>query len=209
MADVMGINKDLTRQTTGVRTGGAIASRRYFGPGSYEIRLKVAGELGVCSAVWTFFYNDDDNCSNGDPIINHEIDIELPGSKLFAQIYTSFDVLIFILTIDLLISTFFSLTGPSSAAENINFAQALTNTWIGELESLYTTGYTPLPVNVDDGEFHTYKFDWHTDAADRRVEFYLDANHLVTITDNVPFYPGRLWIGKYFHVAWSLHKCLH
>ena len=26
-------------------------------------------------------YNDDDYCSSGEPIVNHEIDIELPGRK--------------------------------------------------------------------------------------------------------------------------------
>jgi len=79
--DVMGINKDMSRQTTGVRTGGAMATRQYFGAGSYEVRMKVAGKLGVCSAIWTLFYNDDDYCSSGAPIINHEIDVELPGRK--------------------------------------------------------------------------------------------------------------------------------
>ena len=79
--DVVGINKDLTRQTTGVLTGGAMATRWYFGAGSYEVKMRVADDLGVCSAIWTFFYNDDGFCSSGEPIVNHEIDIELPGSK--------------------------------------------------------------------------------------------------------------------------------
>jgi len=169
---IMGINKDLTRQSTGVRTGGAIATRRYFGPGSYEVRMKVAGELGVCSALWTFYYNDDDYCESGAAIVNHEIDIELPGR-------------------------------PGSPATNIDFAQALTNTWIGEIGSLHTTGYTSLPKNVDDGEFHTYRFDWHTDPTDRRVEFYLDGDYIRTVTTNVPFYASRMWLGAWFPNAWA------
>jgi len=169
---VMGINKDLTRQSTGVRTGGAIATRRYFGPGTYEVRMKVAGELGVCSAVWTFYYNDNDYCESGADIVNHEIDVELPGRL-----------------------------GPS--ATNIDFAQALTNTWTGEIGSLHTTGYTSLPKNVDDGEFHTYRFDWHTDPTDRRVEFYLDGEYLTTVTTNVPFYASRMWLGAWFPNGWA------
>lgn len=43
--------------------------------------MKIAPELGVCSAIWTFYYNDDAYCQTDDPIVNHEIDIELPGSK--------------------------------------------------------------------------------------------------------------------------------
>ena len=89
------------------------------------------------------------------------------------------------------------MTGPSAAQENIDFSQALLNTWTGEIESLYETGYTSLGKYVDDDTFHTWRFDWHTDPADRRVEFYLDGEHLRTMrNDNVPFYAGRLWIGK-------------
>lgn len=170
--DIMGINKDLTRQDTGVRTGAAIATRRYFGPGSYEVRMKVAGELGVCSAIWTYFYNDDEFCSNGGDIVNHEIDIELPGR-------------------------------PAAPSENIDFAQALTNTWTGEIASLHTTGYTTLPKNVDDGNFHTYRFDWHTDPVDRKVDFYLDGDYLTTLYDNIPFYAGRMWLGAWFPNSWA------
>jgi len=170
--DVMGINKDLSHQTTGVRTGGAIATRQYLGAGSYEVKMKIAPELGVCSAVWTFFYNDDGYYSSGDPIVNHEIDIELPGR-------------------------------PGAATNNIDFSQALLNTWIGEIESLYEPGYTSLDKYVDDDVFHTWRFDWHTDPADRRVEFYLDGIHLRTMGDFVPFYAGRLWIGAWFPNTWA------
>ena len=170
--DVMGINRDLSRQNTGVRTGSAIATRRYLGPGSYEVRMKIAGELGVCSAIWTFFYNDDKFCESGADIVNHEIDIELPGR-------------------------------PGAPSTNIDFAQALTNTWTGEIGSLHTTGYTSLPKNVDDGEFHTYRFDWHTDPTDRRVDFFLDGDYLTTITTNVPFFAGRMWLGAWFPNSWA------
>lgn len=170
--DVMGINKDLTRQTTGVRTGGAIATRQYLGAGSYEVKMKTAGKPGVCSAIWTFFYNDDEYYS-GQPIQNHEIDIELPGR-------------------------------PGPAAVDFDFSQALLNTWTGEIESLYETGYTTLPKAVDDEAFHIWRFDWHTDPNDRRVDFYLDGEYLRTMrNDNIPFYAGRLWLGAWFPNAWA------
>ena len=160
----MGVNKDLTRQTTGVRTGSAIATRQYLGAGSYEVRMKVIGKLGVSSAIWTFFYSDDDYNNDGSPIVNHEIDIELPGR-------------------------------PAAPATGMDFGQVLLNTWIGELESLYETGYTTIPF-VDDDEFHTWRFDWHTDPNDRRIDFFLDGEHIRTMrNDNIPFYAGRLWIG--------------
>ena len=76
--DVRGINRDGTRRADGKRCGAAIATREYFGSGSYEIRAKIAPELGCCSAMWTFEYEED---YSGDTlqITNHEIDIEFPG----------------------------------------------------------------------------------------------------------------------------------
>jgi len=163
---IMGIKKNYKPKNNGKRTGGAIATRDYFGAGKYEVRMKVAPKFGVCSAIWTFFYKD------GKPTINHEIDIELPGR-------------------------------PAGAFENIDFDQALLNTWVGETDDLYTPGYTTLPSRMDDDEFHTWRFDWHTDANDRRVEFYLDGKPLGTMVKHVPFYAGRIWLGAWFPNSWA------
>ncbi|HAG12474.1 MAG TPA: hypothetical protein DCG49_01260 [Ruminococcus sp.] len=75
---VRGINRDGSRREDGKRCGAAIATKDYFGSGSYEIRAKIAPELGCCSAMWTFEYEED---YSGDTlqITNHEIDIEFPG----------------------------------------------------------------------------------------------------------------------------------
>jgi len=59
-----------------------------------------------------------------------------------------------------------------------------------------------LDKYVDDDAFHTWRFDWHTDPADRRVEFYLDGIHLRTMRNFIPFYAGRLWIGAWFPNTW-------
>ena len=63
----------------------------------------------------------------------------------------------------------------------MDFEQALLNTWVGELGSLYEMGYTALPLPVDDGSFHCWRFDWHTDDADRRVEFFLEQRRCIRI----------------------------
>ena len=75
---VRGINRDGSRRADGKRCGAAIATKEYFGSGSYEIRAKIAPELGCCSAMWTFEYEE---AGEGDKltITNHEIDIEFPG----------------------------------------------------------------------------------------------------------------------------------
>ena len=76
--ELRGINRDGTRRSDGKRCGGAVATRDYFGSGSYEIRARIAPELGCCSAMWTFEYEEH---ADGDAlqITNHEIDIEFPG----------------------------------------------------------------------------------------------------------------------------------
>ena len=75
---VRGINRDGSRRADGRRCGAAIATKDYFGSGSYEIRAKIAPELGCCSAMWTFEYEE---ACTGDvlTVTNHEIDIEFPG----------------------------------------------------------------------------------------------------------------------------------
>ena len=53
-------------------SGAAIVSAAPHGAGRYSVAMKVLPRLGVCNAMWTYFQ------SNGG-MINHEIDIELPG----------------------------------------------------------------------------------------------------------------------------------
>ena len=76
--DLRGIARDGSRRKDGKRCGGAIATADYFASGSYEIRARIAPELGCCSAMWTFEYEED---YSGDTltVTNHEIDIEFPG----------------------------------------------------------------------------------------------------------------------------------
>lgn len=55
----------------GSLTGGAIISKFTVTPGRYEIRMKVAPNLGICNAFW--LYTEDESSRN------HELDFELPG----------------------------------------------------------------------------------------------------------------------------------
>ena len=71
--DVAGSNKDLP---FGARAGAAIATRDYYASGKYEVVAKVAPELGACSAMWTFMYQDDTGIK-----YNSEIDIEMPTAN--------------------------------------------------------------------------------------------------------------------------------
>lgn len=169
--DLKGINKDGSQRDNGKRTGAAIATKDYYASGSYEVMAKVAPELGACSAIWTFEYEEDWDTGE---ITNHEIDIEMPGR-------------------------------PASEKKNQSFQYALCNTWTGENEGEYKTGYTDIGVNQADGEFHKYRFDWHTGDKNEeaRVEFYFDDVLTYTSKEYVPTNEGRLWLGLWFPNAWA------
>ncbi len=164
-----------------------MATTNYYDSGSYEVRMKIAPDPGVASALWTFLYEElypDDpgfvckevGCQDGDGYyaINHEIDIEFPGR-------------------------------PGPAHENLSFSKALLNTWVGENDDEYTTNYTSLDAAQNDGQFHTYRFDWHTGDVNEvpRVEFYVDGQLVNTTYTHIPTRASRFWIGAWFPRGWA------
>ena len=60
-----------------------------------------------------------------------------------------------------------------------------------------------MPGAQDDENYHTYRFDWHTDSADPRVEFYVDGVLVATNRQHVPTLAGRLWVGAWFPDSWA------
>lgn len=181
---VRGINGNGTRRPDGRRTGAALRTVQAFASGSYEARLKVAPELGVCSAIWTCRY---DELPPGAPgyralpgregapsVVNHEIDIEFPGR-------------------------------PGPAIEDISFGRALMVTWTGLQPDERTVHYAELAAPQNDGAFHTYRFDWHTGGRgrERRVDFYVDGELVHTSRTTVPTRAGHFWIGAWFPRDWA------
>ena len=152
--DIMGVNNGKTA-TSGKRSGSVVRSHYYFGPGSFEVRMKVVPRFGACSAMWTFF---------NDGTRNHEIDIEQPGPKKYS----------------------FSYAG-------------MTN-YITEEKN------DSKKVKVDaanDGDYHTYRFDWHTDPADPRVEYYVDGEQVQVSRRYVPTVRSYFTIGVWFPKGWA------
>ena len=166
--EVRGINRNGIRREDGKRCGAAIATREYFGSGRYEIRAKIAPELGCCSAMWTFEYEED---YSGDAltITNHEIDIEFPGRN---------------------------------ANDDFSLCHALCTTWVTEED--YKTSSVDCG-NQADGEFHIYRFDWHTgsDTETPRVEYYFDGELIYTAYEYIPTNAGRFWLGLWFPRYWA------
>lgn len=148
--------------STGIRTGGAIITQDQFGPGSYEVRMKMMPRIGACNAIWTYYYENDN--------VNHEIDIEAPGSH-----------------------------NGEYSLEN-----TLYTSWTGVSGGQYNTTYNAnsnfgLGAN-NDGNWHTYRFDWQTNP--KRVDWYIDEVLVNSTTANVPTYWARFWVGVWFPNAW-------
>jgi beta-glucanase (GH16 family) len=74
---IRGVSTDGGVRPDGRRTGAAISTNRRFYGGRFEARVRIAGELGVCSAMWTYFHAAEPD----EPVLNHEIDIEFPGRE--------------------------------------------------------------------------------------------------------------------------------
>lgn len=103
---------------------------------------------------------------------NHEIDWETPGE------------------------------GPDGLATN----QIMANTWIDEISPntkvIDTKQVLSSDAGISDGNWHIYRFDWHTEKANPRVEFYLDGIHVHTATEKIPTAAGRFWLGA-FTKGWA------
>lgn len=71
------------------RQGGALVTSNYFGPGRYEIKLKVLPRMGAASAIWTFQWNHAINKNN-------EIDLlEIPRASSETTADISFEKTVF------------------------------------------------------------------------------------------------------------------
>lgn len=82
----------------------------------------------------------------------------------------------------------------------------------GDFRSIWNTSYINLetggkehyetPIEpVNDGEWHTYGFDWFTDP--QRIVYYLDGKEVAEATMIVPYREGRLWLGVWFPKNWT------
>ena len=85
---------------------------------------------------------------------------------------------------------------------NFSLSHALCTTWITEEDNKTSS------VNCGeqaDGEYHTYRFDWHTgdDGETPRVEYYFDDVLTYTSYEYIPTNESRLWLGLWFPKNWA------
>lgn len=265
---VHGVNKKKQRADRVTRVGAAIETADYFASGRYEVRMRLPRELGACSAIWTFHYEE---AYPGTPLYGKlsqaggltagnllqiglssdeansllsDLSEELPSRPAYLRksgdgiYYTTDYFRKHVLTVnkfnirngfgrkaaiftalcnavslqpegnkedgqylvrnqEIDIETPTALKTPSP----ITYGHARFNTWVGENTGEYTDNFDALDHPMNDGQFHVYRFDWHTGGADGqppRVEFYVDDKCYQTNYTHVPTIAGRFTLGLWF-----------
>lgn len=91
--------------------------------------------------------------------------------------------------------------------ENEAFDYCLCNNWTGVLAGENSNNRTKAPVNLADGNFHHFRYDWHTGDKEKNIvphtDFYIDGVYLRTVYEAVPQNAGLFYIGVWFPNAWE------
>lgn len=164
-----GINRDGSRRADGKRAGSAVATRDYFGPGRFEVRMRIIPRLGVVSAMWTLHHQE--TLAAG--IVNHEIDIELPG-RAFGDAPANFD--------HALMNTW---TGERQHQHTTRYVPL-------------SNGLDDNQFHV-----YRFDWYGKTFSGPGKVQFYIDDRLQTMIETDVPFYRSRFYIGAWFPKQWA------
>lgn len=87
---------------------------------------------------------------------------------------------------------------PGVLDDNPSFETMKNNTWVTEDD--YENHNTKID-NVLDGNYHKFRFDWHT--MPKRVEFYYDDTLVNVCTTNIPTIKGNINFGVWFPNKWA------
>ncbi len=103
---------------------------------------------------------------------NHEIDIELHGT---------------------------AFRPDGTLINDTNLSSVLCSSWL--TEEMVTNRNAPVGKSLADGQFHSFRIDWHT-GDDPRVEYHVDGVLVMTIRENVPTNKMYFNIGCWFPRDW-------
>ena len=88
----------------------------------------------------------------------------------------------------------FEMPGKT-ALNNNSYNQILCTNYVG-VSGAVSKNYTSS-VNVADGEYHTYTFDWYYSDSIKQINYFLDGQLIQTATNKIPFYENRIWLGAW------------
>lgn len=171
------------------RIGGAMYTKQRFASGRFEIKMKVIQQenRGVLSTAWLYWY---------DEITEDEYPVQYAKAVAAGNIeYTEGDETVVKLNSEIDIEV-----------KGIGLSNPVLKQWIGpdEREQNIETsgGSTQLPINLNDDEYHVYRWDWHTGGNGEmpRVEYYIDNVLYRTLYEQVPYIAANFSVGNWF--AW-------
>lgn len=170
--DVRGVYRRGLERKDNTRVGGVLRTRKAFGSGSYEMLVKPCPQIGTCTAFWTFQYEEEPNGH----VVNHEIDIEIPGrvtpetrEEAFAYCLCN------------------NWTGLYESENNCNRIPAGCR--------LDDRKFHHFRIDWHTGDSEK--------GIEPRTEFYIDGRLICTETRNVPVNAGEFFIGVWFPNRWE------
>lgn len=87
------------------------------------------------------------------------------------------------------------------------FSYCLCNNWTGLRDDEHICNRIYAGCQLDDGEFHHFRYDWHTGDKEKGIEphtdFYIDGRHIHTETKYVPVNAGEFFIGVWLPNTWE------
>lgn len=191
---VNGVAKNVVQLTarssdgTEVDSTAIIQSAQLFNSGKYEVVAAFPNVMGLVSTFWSFHYEVHKESTdpqfvpplavNGQTLVNHEIDMEIPASCPSmcpgGGCPGQFD------TINLNTYRYTNADGMGAAYANMCVR-------------------APFGTQFADGKYHKYTFEWHTGddttSCKPHVNFYFDEQYIGTVNVFVPTRGSRITIG--------------
>ena len=173
--------------------GACLISNELFGPGKYEVRMKIVPRFGPCSTMWSYYTNSYAIDTPSGPVYGHntaeniqyhEIDVECPR-----------------------IGRGFYGWGGVAYEEYYQDAENLGTDGLGKVVNHSTSAKTEFDSPYNDGQWHVFGFEWRTEGYDYdesagenpgAVIWYMDGKEVARTAKNTPYYPDQLWIGNWF-----------
>ncbi len=157
--------------------GTCLISSDAYGPGLYEVRMKVVPRFGPCSAIWPYYTNSEQGWNTEAEQEYTEIDIiEAPATGRGFNGYGGVTY-----------TKYFYEQNGYTTQTNANLKRTS--------KGVSVTAESP----INDGEWHIYAAEWRTDpkTGNNGVAYYMDGKE-VAFTELTPQYSAQLWIGNWF-----------
>lgn len=151
------------------RQGGLLITKKKYGGGRYEARMKVLPGPNGCSCMWNYFDSDNEPDPPAKRIYT-EIDIEMPAHMGTPPAW----------------STWQRTLGFNTWSHSDKDSDATYIQWLSQT------------VDPFDGAFHVFRWDWRDGRnGSAKIDWYVDDILQTSTTKHVGSHSAQLWIGNW------------